>query len=342
MKFDTSGKSCSALPAGHVQAIHFQQVSQLIRKLGGNPDSVFRALNLSEALLQDSSAVLPLSMAGELLARSAKETGCGHFGLLLGSLGELNQLGPIANLMAKQPTIGDALATLVQFHHMTNRAGLALMRQDGESACLEFCAMESNFRGFQHFHEGVMAIALNIMRGLSHAGWTPTAVYFSHRPPKNTQAYERFFGAPCHFNTAHAELRFPVVLLQAPNAAMNASSITSVEMNTLNISVLDWLERARRTAYSLIALGDCNQPRFAKALGIGVRTMNRRLEQAGVSYFDILDSARYVVSRKLLRETDMLLKDIATALSYTDASSFTRAFRRWSGVTPQQWRKTRC
>lgn len=339
---NNSRKSCSVLPAGHVQAIHFQPVSQLIRKLGGNPESVFRVLNLSEALLQDSAAVLPLSLAGELLAHSARETGCEHFGLLLGSVGGLNQLGLIANLMAKQPTIGDALATLVKFHHITNRTGLALIRQHKEDAYLEFCSMESNFSGFRHFHEGVMAIALNIMRSLSHAEWTPTAVYFSHRPPKNPQTYARFFGAPCYFNTAHAELQFPAALLQAPNATLGASSVTSVEMNTLNMSALDWLERARRAAYSLVALGDCNQPRFASALGISVRTMNRRLEQCGVSYFDILDNARYVVSCKLIRETDMPLKDIAAALSYTDASSSTRAFRRWSGVTPEQWRKARC
>ncbi|MBV2131743.1 AraC family transcriptional regulator [Pseudomonas sp. MAP12] len=342
MNSDKNDKPYAVLPAGHVRAIQFQPVPQLIRKLGGSPESVFRDVNMAEAVIQNPETVLPLTLAGELLVRSAKETGCEHFGLLLGSLNGLDQLGPIAKMMAQQPTIGSALDQLIQIHHMTNRAGLPFVRQDGDHAYFGFAAMESNFPGFQHFHEGVMAIAFNIMRKISHVEWTPDAVYFSHRPPKDPQAHSRFFGAPCHFNSPRAEFQFPLATLSAPNASMCADSICVSDIAQVTMSELDWLEKARRFAHSLVASGNCGQNHIAAALGISVRTMNRRLEQAGVSYFEILDNARYSVSRKLIRETDMTLKEIAKALSYTDASSFTRAFRRWSGVSPEQWRKTRC
>jgi len=342
MNSDKNDKPYTVLPAGHVRAVQFRPVPQLIRKLGGNPESVFRDVNITEALIQKPETVLPLTLAGELLARAAKETGCEHFGLMLGSLNGLEQLGPIAKMMAQQPTIGGALDQLIQFHHMTNRAGLPFVRQDGEHAFFGFTAMETNFPGFQHFHEGVMAIGFNIMRGISHAEWTPDAVYFSHRPPKDTLAHSRLFGAPCHFNSPRAEFKFSLSTLSAPNASMVADATSASDVAEVNMCALDWLEKARRVAHSLVASGNCGQDQIAAALGISVRTMNRRLEQAGVSYFEILDNARYSVSRKLIRETDMPLKEIAKALSYTDASSFSRAFRRWSGVSPEQWRMTRC
>lgn len=342
MKPDKNDKPYTVLPAGHVRAFEFRPVPQLIRKLGGNPESVFRDVNMTEALLQNPETVLPLTLAGELLVRAAKETGCEHFGLLLGSLNGLVQLGPVAKMMAQQPTIGGALDQLIQIHHMTNRAGLAFVRQDGEYAFFGFTSMETNFPGFRHLHEGIMAIGFNIMRAISHAEWTPDAVYFSHRPPKDTQAHSRLFGAACHFNSPRAEFKFSLATLSAPNASMCADSICASDIAQVIMSALDWLEKARRVAHSLVASGNCGQDQIAAGLGISVRTMNRRLEQAGISYFEILDNARYSVSRKLIRETDMPLKEIAKALSYTDASSFTRAFRRWSGVSPEQWRKARC
>jgi len=342
MKPDKNDKPHALIPPGHVRAILLQPAPHLIRKLGGSAESVFRDLPMAEELIKNPEGTLPLTLAGDLLIRSAKETGCEHFGLLLGSLSGLDQLGPIAKMLAQQPTIGSAIDQFIKIQHLNDRTGLPFIRQDGDHAYFGFTVLESNFPGFQHFHEAAMAIGLNIMRKISHTEWAPEAVYFAHRPPKNPQIHARFFGAPCHFNAPRAEFQFPLATLSAPNGAMDADSMSASDVAKVNKIELDWLEKAQRVAHSLVASGNCGQDHIAAALGISVRTMNRRLEQAGVSYFEILDNARYSVSRKLIRETDMPLKEIAKALSYTDASSLSRAFRRWSGLSPEQWRKARC
>lgn len=342
MKPDKNDKPYAVVPAGHVRAVLLQPIFHLIRKLEGSSEAVFRDLPMAEDLIKNPEGTLPLALAGELLMRSEKETGCEYFGLMLGSFSGLDQLGPIAKMVAQQPTIGSAIEQFIHFHHMTDRSGLPFIWQDDDLAYFGFTTMESNYPGFRHFHEAAMAIGLNIMRKISHAEWTPDAIYFSHRPPKTPQIHSRFFGAPCHFNSPRTEFKFPLATLSAPNTSMGADSINASDIAHVNMSALDWLEKARRVAHSLVASENCGQDQIAAALGISVRTMNRRLEQAGVSYFEILDNARYSASRKLIRETDMPLKEIAKALSYTDASSLTRAFRRWSGVSPEQWRKTRC
>jgi AraC-like DNA-binding protein len=77
----------------------------------------------------------------------------------------------------------------------------------------------------------------------------------------------------------------------------------------------------------------------AAALGVSDRTLVRKLGSSGVTYQQLFEGARFSASRSLIRETNLALSEIAAALGYNEASSFTRAFQRWSGMSPARWRK---
>jgi AraC-like DNA-binding protein len=78
---------------------------------------------------------------------------------------------------------------------------------------------------------------------------------------------------------------------------------------------------------------------MAHALGLSSRTLRRRLEQEGVSYRDIVETALRERSERLLAETDLQVSEVAFRAGYTDVSNFTRAFRRWTGKTPKAYRR---
>ena len=78
---------------------------------------------------------------------------------------------------------------------------------------------------------------------------------------------------------------------------------------------------------------------IASAAGLSVRTLQRRLAEFGVDYSALIDQVRFDYAQSLLRDPARNLIDIAYDLGYTDASSFTRAFRRWTGATPTIFRK---
>ncbi len=79
--------------------------------------------------------------------------------------------------------------------------------------------------------------------------------------------------------------------------------------------------------------------REAGLLGIHARTLNRRLGAEGAAFKALRDEIRFEKSRELLRQTRMTLAEIAAALGYAEGSVFLRAFVRWAGCTPQQWRE---
>ena len=69
------------------------------------------------------------------------------------------------------------------------------------------------------------------------------------------------------------------------------------------------------------------------------RTLNRRLKAYDTSFKDLADKARYEIAQQLLENSELEITQIAAALDYADSSAFTRAFRRWSGITPSAWRE---
>jgi AraC-like DNA-binding protein len=69
------------------------------------------------------------------------------------------------------------------------------------------------------------------------------------------------------------------------------------------------------------------------------RTLQRRLSAAGWTYKSLVDDVRFAVARQRVAQTDVLLKALATDLGFAEQASFTRAFRRWAGVTPREYRR---
>jgi AraC-like DNA-binding protein len=94
----------------------------------------------------------------------------------------------------------------------------------------------------------------------------------------------------------------------------------------------------RRLLRTRLTSTRCSADDIADLLAMHRRTLSRRLKGGGMGYRDISNEIRFEIARQLLRDTEVPLGQIAAALDYSEASAFTRAFRRWSGETPTTWR----
>ena len=93
---------------------------------------------------------------------------------------------------------------------------------------------------------------------------------------------------------------------------------------------------------SLLRVGlltDCSSAdEIAALLSMHSRTLHRRLTASGTNFRSLVDECRYAIARQMLRDTNSDVSEVADLLDYADTSAFARAFRRWSGTTPSQWR----
>lgn len=101
------------------------------------------------------------------------------------------------------------------------------------------------------------------------------------------------------------------------------------------------LEQALRARLrSALAQGRADPGRLASLLGVSERTLQRRLGELGRSFTDVVEDFRREEAARLLRQPDLPLVEVASRLGYAEQTSFTRAFRRWTGSTPGAWRNT--
>jgi AraC-like DNA-binding protein len=97
----------------------------------------------------------------------------------------------------------------------------------------------------------------------------------------------------------------------------------------------------RRTLGAYLPDGSMNIKLAARLCGVSVRTLQRRLSERGTSYSELLEGIRYATAVRLLEDSKKRVTDIGRELGYRDPAIFTRAFRRWTGVTPSEYRRRR-
>lgn len=100
------------------------------------------------------------------------------------------------------------------------------------------------------------------------------------------------------------------------------------------------VERVRSALLEALPAGDVSMQSVGKRLGVGTRTLQRRLQQEGSSFQLTLDAVRSSLAEHYLRKTMMSSAEIALLLGFEDANSFVRAFRGWTGTTPQAVRRS--
>jgi AraC-like DNA-binding protein len=105
---------------------------------------------------------------------------------------------------------------------------------------------------------------------------------------------------------------------------------------------VDYLDPLK--SYLALHLSPNGPPRIesvARATRCGVRTLQRRLQEAGLTYSGLLDAVRLEIAARMLEDAENKVRDIAFDLGYSDQANFTRAFRRWAGAPPSEYRRLR-
>ncbi|WP_262265774.1 AraC family transcriptional regulator [Microvirga yunnanensis] len=330
-----------ALASGVVRIGVTKEIVPLLREFGADPDAVIRQAGLDPRLFDDANNVIPYAALGHLVARCVARTRCPHFGLLVGQRGSLSTIGPTGGLLQFSPSVGEALSALVEHMHLHNRGAAPTLTVSGEVAMLGFAIYQPEVEGAEQILDGAMAVGMNMMRALCGSDWVPDEVLLPRRAPADPAPYRRFFRAPVRFDQEVAALVFPVRWLEHRIAGADPifREVFEARVRELEATAGDgWKEDLRRLLRTELLTNRCSAETVADRLAVHSRTLSRHLRADGTSFRRLIDEARFEIARQLLANGTAPLVEIAAALGYSEASAFTRAFRRWSGRTPTAWR----
>ena len=198
--------------------------------------------------------------------------------------------------------------------------------------------------GLRLSNEQTIVAITEISREVSGQRFSPDAVYFRHPSPGDIAAHEAYFGCPVHYSADRDALEVSEETLSAPNR-LGDQSISDffdahLEKELATFADDEGLDRRVRIQISqALSEGVPTVADVADRLGLSGRTLQRRLAEQGHAFQDLVDEARQDLANRLLRRTDYALAEVAFLTGFSEQSTFTRAFKRWSGQTPATYRR---
>ena len=329
------------LPAGYVHLGVAQEIPPTLRDFGIDPDPIIREAGLDPRLFDDGASIVSQAAVGRLLTLCVERTRCPHFGLLVGQRATLLSLGMVGRLMQHSETVGDALRVLVSNLSLQDPGTAPSLTVSGDTALFRFSVARPEAESTDQISDGGLAVTVNLLRALCASGWNPMEVLVPRTAPADREPYRRHFRAPVHFDQEVATLVLPACDLDraVTDADPMLRAILAEEIQRMKSTQGSALEdEVRRLLRTQITSKHYSADDIADVLAMHRRTLNRRLKGSGVGYRTMVNEVRFEIASQLLKDTEVPLAQIAAALGYSEASAFTRAFRRWSGQTPMAWR----
>jgi AraC-like DNA-binding protein len=280
----------------------------------------------------------PVDRLLDLVTRCGEAAKCPHLGLLLAQPVGPAALGePLARLLSGALTVERALRGLTMNLHLNGEALVPALAISPDGACFSITPYAYHRRSTEHLEDFSLAAVTNILRFLGGPKWASLRVTFAHRAPADRRPYEEFFRAPLCFGAPQSAVHFdPSWLPRRPAPTpkgLAASPLVPAAGEELDIAVL-----ARRAIIRGMAQGIVGVDFVSSALGLGRRTLNRRLAERGTSIRDLIAEVRVQVAQQLMRDTDLTIADIAATTCYSDVAAFSRAFSTRMGLSPAAWR----
>lgn len=171
----------------------------------------------------------------------------------------------------------------------------------------------------------------------------PIVARFPFPAPAHAEAYGRMFGGEIAFDAPETELRFDASYLRLP-VVRDDAALSGLLRNPIPLMARRYRQDrllSQRINGFIVARTDplANAEEVAGHLGISLRSLQRHLRDEGTSFLDLQSEARRLRAEELLRRGDLPLKRVARLAGYSDESSFGRAFRRWTGQSPGEFRR---
>jgi len=328
---------------GEIRIAPIAVVPDLLREFGVAPGPLLKPFGLTEEYFHNPDNPLPYELMARVVTASARATGCPHFGLLIGQRGNASTLGAPGFLIRHAPDVVTALNEAITNIDLHDRGATAFIEVGDETTLLGYTIYNARIEGADQIGDAAVAIMWNIMRGVCGATWQPLEVCFRHDVPADLGAHRRFFqAAPLRFNAPHNALIFPTAWLAKPVQLADPLLYQHLLQHIADMrrfSNQDFREKVYQALLLLLGRQRCTLDELAGHFSMHQRTLNRRLKDSGTSFRELYAEARHQTARQLLCDTRSSIEYIATLLGYSDVTAFNRAFARWEGVPPAQWRR---
>lgn len=318
-----------------------------LRNHGIDPALLLERLGLTEQGLKEDQIRISAAAQARLLEYAAEALHDPALGFHLATKVNPREVGLLFYVASAAKDLGDAIELFARYLRIVNEAvRVKLTRRNSDLVVeLHFVGV-SRFRAWQNTEFGI-AVIVKSLREITGQNVHPTEIAFVHTRSSGFPEFERFCGCPVEFGGSSDRLVFSNRSLALPLITEDIHLLETLR------PICDEAAKQRETApgtlralveneaQKLLPHGKARRHNVAKNLAMSTRTMARRLASEGTTFEDVVDELRQSLALQYIRTPSISLSQIAWLLGYEGGTSFSHAFRRWTGTPPSAARVER-
>lgn len=314
----------------------------VLERRGADASAVRQAAGLDETTLDDPDSRLDAARSYRAWEAAVAVTGEPDLGLLVAGAQPAGAFDLLEYAFRASPTLGRAFEQLARYRRVVRDDLDVALAEDGGRATVAFTLGQPDpllRQQANYFLFGWLRVA---REATGREDLAPLETRVPYPAPASVLGIERAFGGPVVYESPDAAFVF----------AREAMAVGLLRPDTGLLRVLrQRLSRLEPTETSPFAAavrsrveedlpsGEVTAARVAAEMGLSARTLDRRLAAEGTSFRDVLDGVRRELAEQLLRDPRVTTGEIAFQLGYSESTAFHRSFKRWTGLTPREFRR---
>ncbi|MEP9363832.1 AraC family transcriptional regulator [Nocardioides sp. CN2-186] len=318
---------------------------ELVDELGGDPDRLLRDVGISARSIGDYGEFIPYVPLLDVLELAAQTTMTPDFGRRLATRQGIEVLGSVGAAARSAPTVKAALATVERYLRAYTSATATRLTTHPGTGLTDFefirTAKDQLAAPYPQGIELTLGFGVQVFQLLVDKDWRPAQVHVPHSPLTEPGDYQRYFEAPVEFRARRCGYSLRSDDLDRPlsSDAATHDTLVSYLQAVAPFTPQGVVPMVNDLVRRLLPSGNVDLATVADQLGMHPRTLQRRLEDEGVTFAELVQDVRRRTAENYLRDTDMPLRHLASELGYLEQSAFSRASRRWFGMSPLAYRR---
>ena len=315
-----------------------------IESYGIDPLPLFEAENINVQLPIDPCLRLPYLKIDRLRARAVELCGDEAFGLRAATAYLPSQFGALGYAWHASLTLRKAFLRLERFIRVVNDKATVVVEDRDRCMVVTLGIGVPTESGFAR-DDGAMAMITKMCRLVSGDQFRLQAVNFKHDDPRDIKPYFEYFACQLNFDAAENQLLIPLALADetlvgaSPELAMLNDQV--VTRRLANIDREDIIARVQASLMEQLPHGNISDDSVAETLHMSVRTMHRKLTEVNSNFRTLLVEMRRDLAEQYILDNSLTLTEISLLLGFSEPSSFSRAFKSWTGTAPSAARQAR-
>ncbi len=306
-------------------------------------DAMLQEADIDPTLLTQMGKRIPIRKMEVFWKAAVRETGDPAIGITTAEHFKANYLHAFHHVIQACDSIGEALQQIVRFSAVISTVIEIDFLQHKEEVELVFRVREGYPSPCHEAMDAVAAITLNsTVANIGLSKEDVTLIQLPRSLPDNPELWLKRLDVPVSFGADFLRIGFKAnamnrpVLTASPEIADTNSELLQRYLEGLN---QNFVSRARQQLTDLLKVSEGTQEALASALNMSARSLQRRLQSENTSFRHLLDEIRQQQAMSEMKYSQKPITDIALELGFSDSGSFSRAFKRWTGLAPSQYRQ---